>query len=501
MDKNFIDLNYFPINAGNKNIGKNNKRKESNSNLINIIAVLSFVSVFLFLLLIVAQPPAGELITSDEYAVLLINTVDNMDLPYDIKVNLLNINDSDNFLNAVNITLDKRSKIKKNKPVTREQSAYMIDFLLKYISVNYRQAENILTHLPAYIPPNMYRRTINNITDTRDKSRVTAYFGLIYLHEHNLLELSQQPETFIPLAQRTAVYVLDKGATTREEQMLIDILNNHGAVTDSDIIRMNMKYGIIQSYAPVISFEPLYLENLPNLDGVSQQIKSEIENAFTKTTLADNSLTQAEYDYIISEYTRKYRRTLSYRKLTDEITPEKKRQIQTILNKHPEIMIDITARHEKFDEEYNIPVIIEHDKFIEICKIIHPYDSEMLNDYYTIWSISPDEEDYNFIIPSDEQIEIYILRDDVTVEEKLRLETLGFERRGKRSAVFLKINDELIYSDIDEVSSWARDSVEIMCRTNIMKGERMFNFVPAGILTREEAYEIMSSIASGMIIY
>jgi len=164
-------------------------------------------------------------------------------------------------------------------------------------------------------------------------------------------------------------------------------------------------------------------------------------------------------------------------------------------------MIDITARHEKFDEEYNIPVIIEHDKFIEICKIIHPYDSEMLNDYYTIWSISPDEEDYNFIIPSDEQIEIYILRDDVTVEEKLRLETLGFERRGKRSAVFLKINDELIYSDIDEVSSWARDSVEIMCRTNIMKGERMFNFVPAGILTREEAYEIMSSIASGMIIY
>ena len=499
MDKNFErheGYNYLPVKIENKKGYKNKSRsKEINKTGAVCIAVLLLLP-FLLGVMSFFEPkvPASELITSGEYAALLINSVDSMDLPYEIKINLLSINDADEFLNIINNSLDRRSQIKKDKPVTREQSAYMTDALLKYISVNSAQAEDTLTHLPAYISKNMLENQIRKaVTNRRDRDVFEAYYILKDLSEPELTEhMAVQLLSSLPVTQRTAAYILDRGATKKEQQDLINMLNYHSAVTDSDIIKMNMEYRIIQSYAPVISFEPLYLEVLPN---------EEIAYAYIKSTLADSSLPQSDYDYIISKYTGKYAVTLHYRELKAEITSDEIIEIQEILNKYPEIIIEIADKHEKFDAEYNIPVIITHSNFRELLASVSPDDGSILSEYYIKFQISPHDDDYEFIIPSDEQIEIYILRDDLTVAERLRLDTFGFTVSGKNSAVFMKINNDFIYSDIRKVSSWARESVEMLYKTNIMKGARMFNFDPKDKLTIDEAYEIMGNLVSGMIIY
>jgi hypothetical protein len=361
----------------------------------------------------------------------------------------------------------------------------------------------MLTHLPDFIPKNTFERQIlNNITDKTDRARIRGYYTLIDLNESNLTEnMLEKRLSAYPFIQQTAVYMLAPSTTEQEKNRLITILNKYDTVTDSDMIQMYMDYEINRRSISVFSFELLYLEELPDFGNVSETIKTEIANAYRKTTLSDGALTQADYDYIISRYRAKYEVNLYYRQLTDEITPQKKQEIQAILSRYPEITRDIDDIYEKFDDEYNIPVFIASRKFNDISDMLAHEDFIAIYEYYERITISPIDDIYEFNIPNDDQIIVYVLRDDLSGEEKLRLETYDFAALGKHSAAFLNINNQVNYRDMKEVSSWARESVEKMSSLNLMAGSTMYSFTPFDLITQEEVDKIINNIISGVMIY
>jgi hypothetical protein len=323
---------------------------------------------------------------------------------------------------------------------------------------------------------------LNSRTNENDKARVKADYSLKDIDDYY-------------------VYFRAPSTSEKEKNRLINILNKHDTVTDSDIVQMYMDYGINRRNTSVLSFEQLYLEELPDFVNVSETIKTEIENSYRKTTLTDSTLTQADYDYIIDKYKDKYEVTLYYRQLIEEITPQQKQELQAIFNRYPEITRDIDDKYEKFDEDYSIPVFIASEKFRDIINILSLEDSDTLSDYYERIAISSDDDIYELDIPNDEQITVYVLRDDLTEKEKLRLETYDFAALGKHFAAFLNINNQVNYRDMKEISSWARESVETMSRLNLMTGANILSFTPFDFITQEEVDKIINNITSGVIIY
>jgi hypothetical protein len=257
-----------------------------------------------------------------------------------------------------------------------------------------------------------------------------------------------------------------------------------------------MDYGITRRNISVLSFEPLYLEELPDFGYVN-----DIENAYRKTTLADSALTQTDYDYIIEKYRNKYEVTLYYRQLIDEITPQQKQELQAILSRYPEITKSIDDKYEKFDEDYSIPALITREKYNDMLEMLSIEDFIIVSEYYTRININPIDDIYEFDIPIDDEITIYIMRDDLNDEEKLRLETYDFAALGKHSAAFLNINTQVKYRDMNDISSWARDSVEKMSSLNLMTGANRYSFIPFDFITQEEVDKILNNIISGMMIY
>jgi hypothetical protein len=379
----------------------------------------------------------------------------------------------------------------------------MTDFFFRYISVNYEQATDTLTHLPDFISKNIFEREIlNKITDKTDRAKVRAYYTLIDINDSNLSEsLLEERISAYPFIQQTTVYLLQPSTTEKEKSRLINILNKYDTIADSDMVQMYMDYGINRRKISVISFEPLYLEELPYFGNVSETIKTEIASIYRKTTLACNSLTQVEYDYIISKYKEKYGVSLCYYRLTEDITSQEKQKIQAIPKNYPEITINADDKYEKFDEEYDISILLPCVKYNNIIDMLSNEDMQIISGYYTKMTISPADDIYEFEIPGDDQITIYILRDDLSEEEKLRLETYNFAALGKHSAAFLNINNQVNYRDINEVSSWARESVERMSSLNLMTGANLYSFTPFDFITQEEVAQIINNIVSGMMIY
>ena len=448
------------------------------STLILFIAVLIIIAIVTITILYSAFPKllADMFLTADDYAENLVNTVENMDLPYEIKINLLQINDSESLLNEINKSLD--DKISKKDLITREQCAYMTDFFIRYLSIKYETPEHKLTRMPDYITKSIFEnRILRNISDESDMLKINAYYSLKDINSPYLTEQGRESMALkYPITLKTAIYVFDYRAYERERKQLLERINKYNTITDVDVVKMYMEYGLSQRYEP-ISLEPLYLENLPDAD-------SSIEKLYVKTTLADTTVTQVEYDSIINEYTAKYATPLFYRQLTNEITDEQKLEIQTILSSYPEIVRDIADKYEKFDEAYNIPIIISDDKFDNIT---------ILDEYYKKILIDRHDNRYEFILPPDNQIVVYKLRHDLTEEEKLRMETYGFTKIGKHSAAFLEIYPQ---SEIGNVSSWAKDSFEIMLKTGIMTNGTDCTKK----ITWTEAEKIMKNIVCGVIV-
>jgi hypothetical protein len=151
------------------------KQPRTNLGVTFYIFILLIAAMF-FAFMYINSPTKQPRINGGEYAALLLNTVDGMDLPYEIKHNLMQIIDADELLREVNKSLGRSNKILSDKNITREQCAYMTDFFFRYISVNYEPATDTLTHLPDFISKSIFEREIlNKITDKTDKATVRAY--------------------------------------------------------------------------------------------------------------------------------------------------------------------------------------------------------------------------------------------------------------------------------------------------------------------------------------
>ena len=506
--------------------------------LIVIFSVLAIGGVSLTVFNMIKNSPQngannkiihGE-ITAVEYTELLINTFDSMSLPYEIKIKLPQTYNIDDFFIEINKPLDDKDKIIKDEYLNREQAAYMTDRFFKYIGVTYEQAGHELTIIPDFIPENIFEAEILNYMYIKnDRDRLRAYYVLADIANNiDYIKLQQEKieinsHSFL---DNNSLYLFDKTATAREKAVILDYLNTYTWLTDDEIIKIYMDYNIIKPNIPALSFEPLYLEHLPNNRNMNEEIKILQDSLYVRTTLADETLTQDEYNYIIGEYTKKYNVSLNYYKIKEDITQEEKKDIQKILSRYPETMSVPTDSLENFDNEYNIPLMIKQINFYKIFHIstdnnnytpiwIERIEGEsgkdymfLRNMYYEMIVIDPDA--YEFIIPDDDQIVVYKLRSDLTSDEILKIETSGITALGKHSAYFLLISGQNDNTDMEKVSSWARNSVESMSKTNIISGIRTFpnlitgtaryKFCPAEPITLEQAEKILNNIMYAIVI-
>jgi hypothetical protein len=104
---------YLPV-APQKSIRKPlSKKPRTNIGITFYIFLLLTAAVFIAFMYI-NSPPKQPRISGGEYAALLMNTVDGMELPYEIKINLMQISGADELLGEINQSLGRGNKISAN---------------------------------------------------------------------------------------------------------------------------------------------------------------------------------------------------------------------------------------------------------------------------------------------------------------------------------------------------------------------------------------------------
>lgn len=482
-----------------------NKLKVKKIRLLPLILIITGVFIVAGAGLIIYNILNDVLVTSEEYAELLIDTVEDMDLPYEIKIKLTQTDSPAEILTEINKSLDIGRKISKSQFISREQAAFMTDAFLKYIGIDYRQSPDTLTFVPDFISRTVYENEILvNVNDNIDLMKLNSYYTLKSINTNDLSERAKKEiEDTYPVTKKTSIYVFDPVAVQKERQDVLELLIKYSTLTDVNIAQMYITYGMIQRYMPVISFEQVYLEELPEMSGAGEATKSIIEGAYFKTTLADENITQTERDYIINRYKEKYAVILFYRQLAEEVTEEQKEEIRDVLSQHSEIQKDPDDQYESFDSEYGIPTMISWQKYDEMIQMCSDDDIVFINTYYLPRVISPYNELYEFNIPDDDQIEVYKMKSELNlnIEEQIRIDTYGFAALNKHTAALVEIYPQCDYEDIGKISAWAKESVEMTYKTGIMSDLNNGNFSPSENITLTQAEKIMNNIMCGVIVY
>lgn len=479
------------------------KTKKINVKLFSAVIFSIVALIVVGYVFIVHNILSDVLVTGEEYAELLMTTVENMDLPYEIKINLLETGNPEKLLSEINKSLDIGRKIPKNNFISREQAAVMTDIFLKYTGIEYKSDADTLTFVPDFISRTVYEEEILvNITDSTDMMKLSSYYTLKSILISDMTERAKKEiAVTYPMTTKTSVYVFDPTAGPKERLYVLELLRNYSTLTDISVAQMYINYGMVQRYIPVISFESVYLDELPDMSGADEDTRSAIEKIYIKTTLADESITEEEHEYIIKKYIEKYVELLFYRQLMDDLGSSTKREIKDIFNRYPEIERDTDDKYEEFDEESGIPVRLEWEKYEKIIETYSLDDALILNQYYQAVRIGPYSEIYDPDIPEDKEIIVYKMRDDLSDMENLRLDTYGFAALGRDSAALVEIFDICVYEDMKEISSWAKNSVEMAYKTNILSSAEDEKFMPDEKITWKQAQKIMTSIMSGVIVY
>jgi hypothetical protein len=114
--------------------------------------------------------------------------------------------------------------------------------------------------------------------------------------------------------------------------------------------------------------------------------------------------------------------------------------------------------------------------------------------YYTREVILPE----NF--PDFSEIIVYMLRDDLTGEERAAIGFDGFSVSQPQFASLFVINGASEYSDADRISPYARGAVEKLHSLGILTGMPNARFNPAGLVTWGQTAKIISNIVCAIIV-
>lgn len=512
----------------------------------------------------------GE-ITAVDYANLIYSAFENMNMPYEQKNKVLSMRNGDGILDIANAMLDDANKIAHDKILIREQAAYITDTVIAYLELysDYDAValngigEGNLTIIPEFMTAEMFEEEIlakfSEKSDDRTVHKINAYYTKKDLNDPDLTETAREEllttySIFTKVLENTAVYIFDPMASERERLEILSYLNEYTTLTDTQVlnslVKLCMDYSIISTnfidyQSPLV---PLYVMRIgiylyPDMSEEDQEIYQLILDSYVETTLADESLTQEEYDYALNEYLQQYVfGNYNYYKLKDDVTAEQKREIAEIFENLKEIAAllreyrgneygdyndpfnlkintpDLPEEYwdiyELFDDEYDIPIIAESMRFNNIFNNIHKFPSEeyfneqdfqqneqyreKVFSYYELVDYSSNHTDVN-----PEDIIIYKLRNDISKEDITRIELYWqFESRNSVTNLgIFKINDEIKYKDANSISAWAQDSVEKMHKAYIMTGEEGSKFNPAGKLTWGETAKIIANILCSIMFY
>lgn len=482
-------------------------------------------------------------ITASEYAEVVFNAFKSMTLPYETKIKVLSMKNASGILDTVNATLANADKISPDKAVTREQAAYITDTVINHLGF-YAEKKGTLSFVPTVLTAEMFENEVLAKMDEggREIRRLQAFYTKKDLNSPDLTELAKQEllmkySSFVNVLEQTAIYIFDPNASAREMLEIVSYYNTYTTLTDADIAKMYVEYGIVSTNVnSMYELNPVCLI-LPYID--TGDISA--EDIYIKTTLADESLTKEEYDYMLESYLQTYvLNNYNYYKLKDNVTAAQKKEIAEIVSNRREYSALVTEiireelgvdypdtwmlkgntsdvpeeywdKYEKFDDEYDIPIVVEQSRFDYMFTLVYKNPQEVpeeemqkneqyrekLLGYYELVSYASEHMNVN-----PEEVTIYKLRDDISEEDLAEIDSfMMFENKGKDKVSIFEINSACEYKDINSISEWSRKSVEKMHLIGFMTGVPNEKFNPNSKLTWGQSAKIINNILCGVIVH
>lgn len=454
--------------------------------------------------------------TALEYAEVLISSFKNINLPANSRAKLAKLTPDEIMVAYSKIN----TPLTSTEVLTREQLAYITDYFFTILDIETEQMEretpvdeegnalnvihNNLTFMPSIIVKDVFENMIENIEAGRSKDKLHAYFSYKDASAPDLTEWAlEELRTLYPLAETVPIYVFDPNTSAREITEILGYLNQAG-LANADIIKMNFEYNIANN----VTISRIYLQ-----DGyageIDNSLSDNIKSLYKKTTL-DKISDKAMQEYYAAQYgyTHGFDDTLYY-KLDANITDEQKQEIKTLLNKYTkyedvpeligenEFIIDMRGGFIEYFMNIGDEAILSHEQMVN--------DREKVTQYYFTSErelILPE----NF--PNFKDIAIYLLRDDLTKEEKVEI---GFEKiadSGGSSisqpqfASLFAINGSSKYSDANKITNDSfKQSVEKLYSIGILTGVPGDKFDPQGLVTWGQSAKIISTIICVLVVY
>ncbi|MCL2774795.1 MAG: S-layer homology domain-containing protein [Oscillospiraceae bacterium] len=244
------------------------------------IASIIATVIVIVLLVTTCTNPIGtsglNSITVSDYAGNLVSSLKNIDscLPDTFQVNLKQITSADDLINKINAD-NPSIKFSGTDKLKREQLAYMTNFFLNFLGISAKPTENKLTVLPIFIEKSIYENTVEPVKE-KDMStyrKLNAYFALKDPSDPTLDSQARQEMLITyPICKSVPVYVFDQNSSVREQQAILEYLNQYTSLTDADVIKMNIQYKLFNNLTPdntapnahVISINLLEINDINN---------------------------------------------------------------------------------------------------------------------------------------------------------------------------------------------------------------------------------------------